>query len=485
MEEYRRKRQQDSLTRILGWSTLGIILPGINFIMGGLRKLGVTVLIVYLGLISGLIYYGLNTDLKSLTFRISSSSDILLMIIGGSLLIGILWVVQYLLGFFSLHKHHLSQQKKVISRIIAAILSIIIMVPFGLVSYYAYETRSTLIQVFSGNQTQTEKKNAPSIQHQDPWAHTNRVNILALGSDETAHREGVRPDVIMVASIDTNTGRTELFNIPRNLRHAPFPEDSPGNTAFPQGFTDGEGLINEVWTWAETQPELFSDSPSPGLTATEDAVEGSLGLEIDYTLRINMKGFEDLVDALGGVTVDVPRDLPKAKEGVVPDDYVYAGENQTLDGNDALWYIRSRAGSSDYDRMERTRCMVKAMTNEISPQSLITRYPSLLGVLKKNFHTDMEQKDIEAWAELLDKVQDGGIHGVALTDEVITPFNPDYEAIHAIVDESINESKETSAPTHDSDLPYVVDTPAVETTPTEETVPTQEPEDEPNEDKYC
>ena len=131
-------------------------------------------------------------------------------------------------------------------------------------------------------------------------------------------------DVIMVASIDTQTGKTQLFNIPRNLRLVKFPEGTPGAKAFPNGFTYEEGLINSVWQWGDQNKDLFPKGSSAGMTATEQAVQGALGLEIDYHVYINMKGFEDLVDAIGGVNMNVPRDLPKAKEGVIPKDWVKA-----------------------------------------------------------------------------------------------------------------------------------------------------------------
>lgn len=508
-EPLRRRRKQDSLVRIFGWSSLGIILPGANFLAAGIIGLGVLILVTITAALGALFYWARNTDLRTFALDTLSRENTLYIVIGASLLIGLFWSAQYIIGFFALHRHRLTRTKKIVSRIIAGIITVLIFLPFAFASYYAYETHTTLTQVFAGGTE--EKRNTPSVYHTDPWANVSRVNVLALGSDETAHREGVRPDVIMVASIDPQTGETALFNIPRNLRHTPFQEGTPGDTTFPTGFTYGEGLINEVWTWAETVPHLYS-SDNPGLTATQDAVEGALGLEVDYTLRINMKGFEDLVNALGGVTVDVPRDLPKAKEGVIPDDYVEAGTDQRLDGNDALWYVRSRAGSSDYDRMERTRCMVKALTEEADPQSLVTRYPDLLSVMKQNFHTDMEQGDIQAWAELLNRVQEGGIRGVALTDEVITPYTPDYDAIHALVDEEIEEAgavtpspsstpTPTDSPTgigvpyaYDEDENTADDTPTDapdSDSPSPEPVETGDPESSPEtqgeeaEEKYC
>lgn len=420
-------------------------------------KTGFSILFFWLIGISGLLYYVFSHGAKTVVLNMLADPQAITLIMYALPVIGVLWSLQLFIGFLSLRRGKLDTWKKATAWIVVLLLIAGILVPSGMGSYYAYETRSTMSTVFKEHR---QENNAvrPSVSHQDPWANVPRLNILALGSDAGAGRIGTRPDVIMVLSVNPQSGRTDMFNIPRNLRHTPFPDNTPGAEAFPSGFTDEEGLINSVWTWGDNHSDLFPGDPSPGLTATEHAVEGALGLEIDYSLSLNMQGFEDLVDALGGVTVDVPRDLPKAKEGVIPDEYVIAGENRKLDGDDALWYVRSRAGSSDYDRMERTRCMVKALTDEIDPQVLATKYTNFLSILKENFITDIPQSDISAWANLFSRIQQGGIEGVALTDDVITPFNPDYDAIHAIVDEYISESEQTKPlPTAgNSGVPYVV-----------------------------
>ena len=80
----------------------------------------------------------------------------------------------------------------------------------------------------------------PNSAMADPWAGTPRVNVLLLGSDAGADRTGVRTDSMMVASINTRTGDTVLFGLPRNLQNVPFPEHDPLHKLFPQGFNCGE-----------------------------------------------------------------------------------------------------------------------------------------------------------------------------------------------------------------------------------------------------
>nr|WP_257908097.1 LCP family protein [Janibacter limosus] len=119
-----------------------------------------------------------------------------------------------------------------------------------------------------------------------------------------------------------------------------------------------------VWTPGRDNADLFPSDVNPGLAATKDAASQILGLPIDYTTVINLEGFTQLVDAMGGVTVDVKERVCigcKIEGGVVvgTTGYIEPGVRE-LDGYHALWYSRSRAdsGDGDFSRMRRQRCMV-------------------------------------------------------------------------------------------------------------------------------
>lgn len=495
MTRLRARRKPDSLRFLLLWSFLGILLPGINYHKAGLKKTGWFLMFLWLAGWAFVIQYISDKGAKNLALSVASDSQLIYISIFAIPAVFALISLNFFLGFYFLPHSRLIPKKKVSAWIIAVITSLALLAPGAVGSAYVYKTYDALNEVFSSGANSDTSKKLTYGNHKDPWADTERVNLLILGSDEGRGRVGIRPDVIMVASINTQTGKTELFNIPRNLRLVPFPEGTPGAKAFPNGFTYEEGLINSVWQWGEDNANLFPDSKSPGMTATEQAVQGALGIDVDYHAYINMKGFEDLVDALGGVTVNVPRDLPKAKEGVIPTDWVKAGENRTLEGNDALWYVRSRAGSSDYDRMERSRCMVKGIVRSMDSYTLATNYTRLLKVMKSNFSMNIDQSDIDAWAELFERTQKGGIDGVALTNEVITPYNPDYDAVHDIVKKSIGQKDEDESPVYDtneSGTPYVVPGSEKETPTPSPTVDKDDAEEAKKEagekdaeDKYC
>ena len=121
---------------------------------------------------------------------------------------------------------------------------------------------------------------------------------------------------MLVASIKPHTGDATLISVPRNLNSAMFPEGSPLAERFPEGFDafgPQESMINAVWTWAEEYPEDVGEVPealNPGMEATMQVVEGSLDLGLDYYASVDMQGFEDVVDAIGGIKIDVERPVP-------------------------------------------------------------------------------------------------------------------------------------------------------------------------------
>ena len=143
--------------------------------------------------------------------------------------------------------------------------------------------------------------------------------MLLVGSDAGADREGIRPDTMIVASIDTKTGDTVLFSLPRNLQRVPFPPGSPAAADYPQGFycinpangVNTDCLLNGIWTFAENHAgDYYKGVKNPGLTATMQAAEQVTGLRINNYVMIDLKGFQEFVDAIGGVTIDVKQRLP-------------------------------------------------------------------------------------------------------------------------------------------------------------------------------
>ncbi|MET0715675.1 MAG: LCP family protein, partial [Mycetocola sp.] len=172
-------------------------------------------------------------------------------------------------------------------------------------AYYAGVTRGTLQSIFGSG--------AASVPPVD-----GRYNVLLLGGDAGPDREGLRPDSISVVSIDADTGRVTMIGLPRDMRKVPFSPDSPMGELYPNGFRNCDVSackLNAVYTEAELRhQDLYSDAAStgstPGIEATKEAAEGITGLEIQYYALVDMQGFADLIDALGGVKVTVKERLP-------------------------------------------------------------------------------------------------------------------------------------------------------------------------------
>ena len=130
-----------------------------------------------------------------------------------------------------------------------------------------------------------------------------------------------------------------------------------------------------------------------------------LGVDIDYYVEVNMAGFASIIDAVGGVTVDVgPTPLPIG--GVLPDGrhvkpsgYVPAGV-QHLDGDQALWFARSRRDSDDYNRMGRQRCLLQSLLQQKSPTDVITHFQDIAAATTNSVATNIPQEVLGALVAL-------------------------------------------------------------------------------------
>lgn len=300
------------------------------------------------------------------------------------------------------------------------------------------------------------------------WADKPRVNVLLLGSDAGDDRIGVRTDSMMVASIDTETGDAVLFGLPRNLEHVPIPSSNPLSTLYPNGYDCGdECLLNGIWTLATEHPDLFPGNDNPGLTSTRDVIGEILGLDIDRSLVVNLRGFQALVNAMGGVEIDVKERVCVSCKLVNGRIVFTRGEEQwiepglqKLDGYHALWYARSRAGSDDFSRMRRQRCVTGAILSQANPVELLRNYPALADVVKDNVTIDIPQSELPAWAQLVGTLQDkGSIRSLPITNKVVKVTDPDFDLIRELVQSAINP-KPTSKPSASTTTPSATPSPS-------------------------
>lgn len=268
-----------------------------------------------------------------------------------------------------------------------------------------------------------------------------RYNVLLIGSDSGKDRTGIRPDSMTVASIDASTGRTVLVSLPRNLQNVPFRESSPMHQLYPYGYNCGsECLLNAVHTAVEGRSDLYPGADDPGLEATIDAVEGVTDLTINYYVMINLKGFRDLVDAVGGVEVDVKTRLAKfGHDDMYKQEYIEPGR-QKLDGDDALWYARSRVESDDYNRMGRQKCLMAAMLDQLSPQTVLLNATDLAKSGAQLISTNMPSSELGQFGDMALKARTTKIRTVSLVPPEISTVTPDFDLIHQMIRQAIIET---------------------------------------------
>ncbi len=266
-----------------------------------------------------------------------------------------------------------------------------------------------------------------------------RYNILLLGGDAGPDRLGLRPDSISVVSIDAETGATTIIGVPRNLRNAPFSDGSPLWGAFPNGYNCGqECLISYLHTYGQENPELYPETPAsnPGIEATRDAVEGAVGLELQYYVLIDMQGFADMVDALGGVDITVAEDVPLGVNGQKQTGVIEAGEYR-MDGALTLEYVRARYNTTDYERMERQRQVQAAILAQFEPATVLTKFEAIARAGTQLVQTDISQSMLGRFVELGGKARALELTRLELVPPLVDTENPDYARIHAEVDAAL------------------------------------------------
>ncbi|MCW2748370.1 MAG: LytR family transcriptional regulator [Nocardioidaceae bacterium] len=267
-----------------------------------------------------------------------------------------------------------------------------------------------------------------------------RYNILLLGGDSGTGRVGLRPDSLTVASVDAATGRTVMIGVPRNLANVPFAEGSVMDKQVPNGFNCDGCYINAVNTWAAGRPDLFPGVANPGIEATKSAVEGVTGLKINYYIIVNLAGFKSLVDAVGGVRINVTDRVPIGGIGTPITDYIEVGD-QVLDGRKALWYSRSRVNALDYNRMGRQKCVLNAMVKQLSPTTVILRATQIAKSSKQLLKTDIPRKEIGMFADIALKARSAKISTVSFVPPDINTGDPDFPLILTMVSKAIAKSE--------------------------------------------
>ncbi len=267
-----------------------------------------------------------------------------------------------------------------------------------------------------------------------PWTPDARLNILVLGIDRRPGQPedgSYRSDTMFVASIDKHAGRLELLAIPRDY-WAEIPYGStPGTWA--------ENKINAAYSYGQ-----FYKYPGGGAAAAVAAVQHNLNITIHHYVVIDWEGFVRLVDALGGIEVEVPETISDFGTDVLevfPNNTVQAGRQQ-MDGKQALGYSRVRV-DGDLKRIERQQLVIRAVAAKAVSLGYIARIPELWGAYRDAFRTDIDNALIPGYALMARSIDLGNIEtfslgkamygGVSEDGQLI--LLPNREQMYAIIDE--------------------------------------------------
>jgi polyisoprenyl-teichoic acid--peptidoglycan teichoic acid transferase len=203
------------------------------------------------------------------------------------------------------------------------------------------------------------------------------ANLLLVGVDERPGfpAEGVRSDTLIVVHLDAAGRRVSMLSIPRDTRASVRDlGDTKINNAYGYGYANAGTLYD-----ASATPQ------QGGMALAAETVEQFLGLPIHYTAQVNFDGFAGIVDALGGVTIDVPRAI--VDDAYPTPDFGYTTVEfqpgpQRMDGQRALIYARTRHADSDFGRAERQQQVIKAIVDEARAQGPLGQ-ALLLGRLRE------------------------------------------------------------------------------------------------------
>jgi len=422
---------------LLGWVALSAVLPGVAHLKAGWRRTGLTLLCCHLAAVTCLVWTAVGADVGLLGWAVVRLSQVT--VVTGAAAVA--WFSLVIHSYAVLGPGRLPPAGRVVTALIAGALAVAVTVPFTLAARYAAVSERMLGEVFTGR---AEDRPARG----DPWAGRDRINVLLLGGDWGPGRIGMRTDSINVASVDVRTGDTVLIGLPRNLERVPFPPGSPMAARFPFGFDLPESrpgwredLLYSVWQYADDHPELFGGRQGMGAEVMKETVGHILGLRIDWYALVNLRGFAELIDRLGGLVLTVDHDIVYGRhdEGVLP-----AGTRR-LSGAETLWYARSRTYSDDYQRMRRQRCVFGALLAQADPAAVLRRFTEIAETASQIVRTDIPRPMLEHLVPLAWKVKRARVTMVQFIPPLISPANPDWDLIRRLTAEAVRGSRAPAA----------------------------------------
>ncbi|HVH24227.1 MAG TPA: LCP family protein [Pseudonocardia sp.] len=439
------------------------LLPGLAHWVAGRRLAAVTIAALALTLLASFGVLALTTSRIEL-LRLAVRPGWLAAVIAAALAVALAWVVLVTGSYRVLGPVRTTGIAHAGVVLGLAVLSLLVAARPVAVARYAYLQRDLITNLFPDDPNGGLAAGEGGSGQSDPFAGRDRVTILLLASDAGPDRTGVRTDSIVAASIDTHTGDVVLLSLPRNLQEVPMPP-GPLRDRWRAGFPD---LLNSVYEYVTEQPGLLAGARDRGAEAIKRVVSYVLGIPVDYYAMVDLAGFDQFVNALGGVTITVTERLPiggLTADGtrVRPSGYIEPG-TQKLNGEKALWFARSRRDSTDYDRMLRQRCLIGAMVRQAEPLNVLKHFQELASATKRLAQTDIPRSVLPDLITLGDRMHSSGsIRSIAFVPRVISTGNPNYARIRTLAKAALVKPAPKPIPTPSASTPKPTPSPTATT----------------------
>jgi LCP family protein required for cell wall assembly len=248
------------------------------------------------------------------------------------------------------------------------------------------------------------------------------LNIALLGSDQRPYGGGFRTDTIIILILNKASKKASMVSFPRDLYvYIPAYGMDRINGAFPEGYS-----IN------------YSGG---GFGLFQDTMKYNFGLTVHHYAMMNFWGFQDLIDQLGGIDVYCAYGLTDKRQGM--GDYSVPSGWNHMDGETALWYVRSRYTTSDFDRNRRQQEVILGIGQTLLNKNALSDIPSFFVTLANYVQSDLTLEMVEPFAEMASSLSISSIGRAAVVPNNyarnwITPDGkmvvlPDYDAIHSLL----------------------------------------------------
>jgi LCP family protein required for cell wall assembly len=239
-----------------------------------------------------------------------------------------------------------------------------------------------------------------------PETASSRITVLLTGIDSSPTRRHALTDTLLVVSADPAARTGVMASIPRDL--ARFPLWSGGTFS---------GKINSLLTYAQRNPREFPDGPTTSLVKE---VGYLLGVPVHYYAAVNLEGFVELIDLVGGVTVTNERAISDPAYGGWTDGrpvgfYLGKGRHR-LDGQEALAYVRSRkgVGDNDFTRARRQQQLLLALQKKMTDPAMLPKLPAVLAAAGDTIKTNFPASRLSEMLDLAAEIDEGDVKRIVL-----------------------------------------------------------------------